>query len=81
MVVLGVDITEPSDGWPIIAFHSVDVVPSKEVVENVLQSTNINICKHFRFSDASVSRLYSSDCEKLKWQRGLAPYCRCLTGV
>ncbi len=76
-MVLDIDITQPSVGWPMIALRGNGVVPSKE--RSLLD--DINICKHFRFSDAFVLGLYSPDYQKLRWQRGVAPYYRCSTCV
>ena len=78
VMVLAVDSlsTEPMVIWPIAVLRGKRDAPSKEFVEDVLGQIVVSICKRLRSSDASVSRVYFPDCEKLRWKGGLPPYCR-----
>lgn len=67
--------------WPIAVLRDKRNAPSKELVEDVLDQIAVSICKRLRSSDASVSRVYSPDCEKLRWKGGVSPYCRCSSCV
>ena len=75
VMVLAVDSlsTEPMVIWPIAVLRDKRDAPSKEFVEDVLGQIDVTICKRLRSSDASVSRVYSPDCEKLRWKGGASP--------
>lgn len=60
--------------FPLLTFRC---RPSKQVVKHVLARLDPNVCKHLRFSDAFVSRLYSPDCKKLRDTSLLVQFCRC----
>ena len=82
-MVLAVDSfsTEPMVIRPIAVPRDKRDAPSKEFVEDVLGQIDVSICKRLQSSDASVSRVYSPDCETLRWKEGLPPYCRCSSCV
>lgn len=66
--------------WPIKVLQDGDITTLKETVDDLLHSMNIPICKHLRFSDPFVSRLYSPDCKQLRWRQygaGRGPPCNC----
>lgn len=70
----------PTVAWPITVLCDNKEAPSKHILENVLGRTNMNVCKHLRYTDAFVSRLDSPDCKKFRGptaSTGLLPYCRC----
>jgi hypothetical protein len=73
---IGDDSLTPTMVWPITVLHGNDA-PSKKAVEDILGLMDIGVCKHLRFTDAFVSRLYSPHCKKLRWRGGVAPVCRC----
>ena len=66
--------------WPITVLQDGEVSAPKETVDAILRSLDVPACKHLRFSDSFVSRLYSSDCNKLRWRAyggGRGPKCNC----
>ena len=68
--------------WPVAVLREDGVALSKELVNEILASLDLPVCKHLRFNDASVSRLYSPDCARLRWRDGYpgpAPDCHCLS--
>ena len=45
--------------WPLIALRDNNDLPSKKLVEDILDRMNMSVCKHLQFTDPIVSRLYS----------------------
>ena len=52
--------------WPLIALGDKDELPQKHVVEDILRSLNLPICKHLRSSSDLVWKYYSPDCRRLQ---------------
>ena len=72
----------PNVRWPIIVLQGNNDAPSKKVVDDILGLMDIPVCKHLRYTDQFVSRLYSPDCKKLRWKKkGPFPYCQCSSCV
>ena len=66
--------------WPITVLQDGEVSAPKETVDAILRSLDVPACKHLRFSNSFVSRLYSPDCNKLRWRAyggGRGPKCNC----
>ena len=70
----------PNVRWPIIVLRGNNDTPSKQVVDDVLGQMDASVCKHLRFTDSFLSRLYSPDYKKLR-QRLRSPYCQCSSCV
>ena len=73
------DLT-PNVRWPIVILHGNNDAPSKKVVDDILGLMDTSVCKHLRYTDPFVSRLYSPDCKKLR-KRGPFPHCQCSSCV
>lgn len=72
--------TRPRMVWPIAVLRGNNDAPSKEFVDNILVHMDTNICKHLRFTDEFVSRIYSPDCRRLRSMpdtRGFVGYGQC----
>lgn len=67
---------DPTVIWPITVLGCKNDAPSKKLVNDILARTDMSVCKHLRFADAFISRLYSPDCTKL-WAAHFDPFCRC----
>ena len=65
----------PMIKWPLIALRDKSDLPSKRLVEDILGRMDMSVCKHLRFNDPIVSRLYSPDCEELRRERILIQNC------
>ena len=63
--------------FSLLTFRCSHYTPSKQLVKDVLARLDLNVCKHLRFSDAFVSRLYSPDCKKLRDTSNFDEFCRC----
>lgn len=75
------EFAEPAVIWPIAVLRrNNDAPPSKKLVDDLLARTDLSVCKHLRFADSFVSRLYSPDCKRL-WAGRSDPRCGCSTCV
>ena len=81
-VFVGIIDKRPCVYWPIALLRDKESAPSQKLVEDILCSLNLPICKHKRFCDPWISRLYSPSCRKLRWMQDPNdphPFCRCLS--
>ena len=65
--------------WPIVVLLD-NITPPRSHVEDILGKMRVHICKHLRFCDPWVSRLYDPTCRKLRWmneQKDLFLFCTC----
>ncbi len=81
MSTLKHETTEHFFMWPILVLGGNHDAPSKELVAKILARTDVNVCKHLRFSDSCLSRLYSPDCKKLRLESDDLSFCPCSTCV
>lgn len=72
------EFAEPNVIWPIIVLRRNGDPPSKKLVDDILARTDVSVCKHLRFADAFISRLYSPDFKKLR-EAHRGTFCGCLT--